>query len=261
MKYGVCTGVDRPENVFIAKKAGFDYIECGFSGLARESDEVFEAFAAALRENDIRCEAANGFFPRDYKLIGPDSDPAMLAAYIRKGMERGSKIGLKTVVLGSGRARDIPENTGFAAAFSALADFIGNIAAPIASLYGVEIVIEPLRADESTIIHTVTEGVMLAAASGAENVSGLADLYHMLGANDTNGDILALKGNIKHGHISNPRGTNGFKRIYPADASEFDYRGFVNALREAGCERCSVEANCSDFAADAPKAAAVLKSL
>ena len=149
----------------------------------------------------------------------------------------------------------------FAEAYKQLVYFLGEVAAPIAAKYGVTMVTEPLRKDETNIIHTVKEGVMLGAATGKSNVGGLGDIYHMLGAGDTCEDVKELKGNLLHAHISNPVGKDGRKRLYPASAEEFDYKGFLEALIFAGCERCSVEANCIDFAAEAPVTAKLLKSL
>ena len=48
MRYGSCMGIGDYENVKIAKDAGFDYIECGFCALSRESDELFENFKNAI---------------------------------------------------------------------------------------------------------------------------------------------------------------------------------------------------------------------
>lgn len=261
MRYGVCSGLDKAARVKLIKKSGFDYIETGFSGLSRESDEVFEAFKAALLENDIRCEAANGFFPRDYLILDKDFDAAKFETYIENGMKRGAEIGLKTVVFGSGKARAIPDGMSYTEAFSRLARFLGETVSPIAEKYGVTVVIEPLRKDESNIINTVKEGVILALMSGKANIAGLGDIYHMIGAGDTYDDIVQLSGSIKHAHISNPVGKNGDKRCYPLDKDEFDYKGFVDALTKAGCTRCSIEAGTDDFDTEIVAAGKVLKSI
>ena len=44
MRYGMCMGIDSPQNVKTAKDAGFDYMECGFSLLSRADEEMFEKF-------------------------------------------------------------------------------------------------------------------------------------------------------------------------------------------------------------------------
>ena len=261
MRYGVCRGITEYEDIKTIKEAGFDYVECGFCGLSRESDEVFESFKAALKKNNIKCEAANGFIPKDLPLIGDGYDKEKTAAYIENGMKRGAEIGLKVVVFGSGRAREVPENVSYAEGFRQLGVFLNDVVSPLAEKYGITVAIEPLRMQECNIINTVKEGTMLAVLSGKDNIACLADIYHMLFANDTYDDIRQLKGSLKHAHISNPTPADGSRRTYPASLDEYDYQGYIDALNYAGCERCSVEAGCEDFATDAVLAGKLLKSL
>lgn len=262
MRYGVCFGVEAFDRVKTAKAAGFDFIECGFANLSRFDNSRFQSFKNALEENNILCEAANCFIPSDYRLTGNDiSDKKELCEYIEKGMARGEQIGLKIVVFGSGGARNLPDGFSFKKGFLQLRDFLRDIASPIAENHGITVVTEPLRFCESNIINTVSESVMLAAATECGNIAGLADIFHMVNSGDAYDNIRRLKGEIVHSHISCPLSRDNMKRIYPSDINEFDYRGFIDALREAGCERCSVEAKCSDFEKDAFAAAAVLKAL
>ena len=69
MRFGMCMGVESPEYIKLIKESGYDYVECGFGGLSRADDAVFESFKAALIENGMKCEAANSFFPGDYPII------------------------------------------------------------------------------------------------------------------------------------------------------------------------------------------------
>lgn len=261
MKYGVCFGIETPERVEIAKRAGFDYVECGFCSLSRAEDSVFEAYKNALEENGLECIAANGFLPGDLALLPDTYDEAAVSAYIEKGMQRGAQIGLKKIAFGSSKARKVPEGMNYGVAFRRLGEILHDVISPLAEKYGITIVTEPLRKDECNIINTIKEGVMLGIQSGKENISTLADVYHMVGEGDTMEDLRQLKGCIKHGHISNPVSSKGFKRDFPADVNEFDYQGFVDALAYAGCDTCSIEANCEDFEAETLLAGKVLKSL
>ena len=261
MRYGMCMQIDSPERVEVVKNAGFDYIECGFCKLSRAEDEVFEMFKAALVKNDIKCEAANGFLPKDIPLIGDEYDEKKTVDYIEKGMKRGAEIGLKTVVFGSSGARKVPEGVSYAEGFRQLGEVLKNVISPLAKKYGITIVMEPLRKDECNIINTIKEGTMLAVLSGADNVHCLADIYHMIGEGDTLDDVKQLKGSLKHSHISNPVSKKGLKRDFPADVSEYDYKGFIEAMEFAGCNTCSVEAQCVDFDSETMAAGKVLKSL
>ena len=259
MRYGMCTGIEFPERVKVIADAGFDYVECGYCNLSRADDSVFESFKKALEENNIKCEAANGFLPKDLPIINGDMEK--IAAYIENGMKRGVQIGLKKIVFGSSVARTVPESVSYAEGFRQLGEFLKNVVSPLAEKYGMMIVTEPLRKDECNIINTVKEGVMLAVLSGRDNIAGLADIYHMIGEGDTFEDVKQLTGSIKHAHICNPYTKKNLKRDFPSDINEFDYQGFVDALAFAGCETCSVEAQCIDFNTEAAAAGMLLKSL
>lgn len=249
MRYGMCMGIDSPQNVKIAKDAGFDYMECGFSLLARADEKMFNDFKDALTANNIACEASNCFMPGDLPIIGHDYYAEEYTDYIEKGMKRGSEIGMKYIVFGSSAARSIPESFSYAEGIKQLGDFLGNVASPIAEKYEMTVVIEPLRKNETNVINTIKEGTMLAVLSGKDNIACLVDMYHMVG--DTNDDIRQLKGSIRHAHFSNPISKNNLKRVFPKSFDEYDYRSFIDALEFAGCERCSVEARCVDYATEA----------
>ena len=251
MKIGVCFSLDLPAQVKPSKEAGFDYVECSFQSLVRAPEAAYEAYRKALKENSIPCEAANCFLPGELSVIGEDYKRDEMKDYIRRGMERGVGVGLKTVVFGSGWARRLPEGVPFREGFSQLADFLGTVAAPIAGEFGVTVAVEPLRRDECNMIHTLDEGAALVLLSGAKEIGLLADVYHMWGAGDTFETVRSMKGLLRHGHVSNPLPANkADKRTFPHAPDEFDYAGFFDALKAAGAERCSIEARVFDFPAE-----------
>ena len=253
MKFGFCIGGD-VERVRIASAVGADYVETGFEVLARDDGTEYDAFRAALEQYSLKCESANCFIPGGMKLTGENVDYEKIGKYVDRGMDRGKEIGLKTVVFGSGGARSVPESFPFDRAFRQLVYFLREIAGPIGEKYGINVVVEPLC--DCNIIKTAKEGVMLAAAADRPNVFGLVDLFHMAKMQDNVENIRDLKGMIGHAHIAEPS-----RRVYPKDASEYDYKSFIDALEYAGCPRCSVEAGSSDFAADAPAAIQLLRIL
>ena len=261
MRLGVCTALEAPGNVALAAAAGFQYVECSFQSLSRASDEAYAAFADALKAAGIGNEAANCFIPGDLAIIGRDYRSEAMRAFIDKGMRRGAGLGLKTVAFGSSGARRLPDGVPFSEGLRQLADFLGEVVSPIAAKYGVCVAVEPLRRDECNIIHTLEEGAALAVMAGKDNIGLLADLYHMLEAKDGDRDVRAMKGTLMHGHISYPlKDERGTKRTFPKNADEYDYRGFLLALEDAGVERVSIEAGCYDFAAEIGKAGEALRA-
>ena len=262
MRFGVCLNLEDKEQIKAVKDAGFDYVECNFAQLSRADDGVFELFVKNLEETEIACEGANCFIPGDLPIIGTDYARDEMKEFLEKGMSRGEKVGMKAVVFGSGGARRLPDGFSFSKGVEDLVGFLRNVVAPIAESHGITVTIEPLRRNETNMIHTLDEGAMLASFVGRKGVACLADLYHMWGIGDSFDDIRRLRGCIKHAHLANPVKPDGSRnRAFPKDKDEFDYAGFFEALEFAGCERCSIEAERKDFIADTVTAGKVLKEL
>lgn len=260
MRFGICRGLNDFEAFSSAVVAGVDYLETGFGCLVDYDDAKFSDCKAMLDSLDFKCVAANGFIPGDMKLVGDSVDYGAIAEYLDKGFERAAALGIEKIVLGSGKARSFNEGFSSEKAKEQLAYLLSEFASPRAKKIGAIIVLEPLRFNESSMLHTVAEGVEIAALSGADNVFSLADLYHVYGNNDSICGMTEFKGKVRHSHIAEP-----VARRYPmgTDKEEviYIYREFLNSLELAGCETCSIEAHTDDFSADIKPAIELLKSL
>ncbi len=253
MKLGACCGITAFEKQDILQDNGFDYFEANFGDVVSLEDAEVDEVIAHITKRGFSCEACNCFFPKSIPLTGNDVDYDMVTEYLEKGMERAQRIGIKSVVFGSSGARNFPEGFTFTEAYKQLIVFLRDYAGPIAAKYGVNIAIEPLTVGETNIIFTVRDGVALAVASGAPNVKGLGDNYHMCNNGDSEEDIRNMPGMVIHSHVS-----NGKTRKYPRRDDGFDYKPFFDALKFASCERCSIEGRADDFPNDVPEAYAVL---
>ena len=253
MKIGVCGGFDR---IAITAACGYDYIETNFKDLAKSSEEDFQKFLTALKDNNLACEAANCFLPGELKVTGENIDYEALKDYLSVGYKRAAEAGIKVVVFGSGGARHIPDGYSYKAAINDIIKFMKEYAAPMAAEYGIELVFEPLRKKETNIINTIKEGAMLASAINLPNVGTLGDLFHMYVEGDTYDDVRELKGIFRHAHMSYPESID--KRVYMKESDDFDYKGFFEALKYVGCERVSIEAGTDDFETDAREAIKVI---
>lgn len=247
MRYGVCIGSDASK-IKTAKEAGFDYVEGCFDLLTKD-EENYGRYYDELVKNGIKCESVNCFLPGQLKTTGPEVDWFALSEYIEKGMSKAEKLGIETVVYGSGGSKQVPEGFPFAEAYRQIVYFLKEIAAPAAEKYGITVVVEPLW--DCNIIQRVKEGVIVSSLADNAHIAGLGDLFHMEKTGDTSKDITDCAGSIKHAHIAHPG-----DRKYPSPDDGYDYKEFIGALEKAGCPRCSVEAGTDDFAADAVKAAA-----
>src|SRR5947207_4587209 len=106
VQVGYCTSV---KNIGAAKAAGFDYIEVGTSEIAALSDADFEKTLQEVARVGLPVPAANLFLPSTLKATGPAVDQEQQLAYVRKAFERLSRLGVQTVVFGSGGARRVPD--------------------------------------------------------------------------------------------------------------------------------------------------------
>lgn len=260
MRIGVCRGLDDFDAIRYASEAGVDYFETGFGCLASFSDEKIKECKDVLESYSLNCIASNGFIPGDMKLVGDDVDYVALSEYIDRGFTRAEKLGIKKVVLGSGKARSFDEGFPLEKAKEQLAFFLGEYAAPRAEKAGAIIVIEPLRFCESTMIYTVSDGVEIARMTDKENVKTLADLYHVYGNNDSIENIGEYKGQLYHAHIAQP-----VSRNYPSASDDEDikriYKDFFVALEKCGCDTCSIEARTDDFKKDIFDSVKLIKEL
>ncbi len=261
MRFGVCCGIDNEERVRVAAESGFDYIESGFQLLANATEQQLAEWEEREKKYNILCEAVNCFLPGSLPVTGDNVDYDAVKEFVARGMKNCARMGVKIVVFGSSGARSIPAGYSWARAVTQMTCFLREIACVEAAKYGITVVTEPLCKLETNVINTVKEGVMLALLTDRENVSGLADIYHMYLSGDTNEDLELVKDSITHAHISYPKGKEGKKRVFPATAEEYDYKSFVDILEAGACQRISIEADCFDFSVDAPIAAKLLKSL
>ncbi len=260
MKIGVCRGLDDFDAIKNGVNAGVDYLETGFGCLAGFSDEKFQESQAYLKDAGLECIAANGFIPGDMKLVGNDVDYVALSEYIDRGFNRAEKLGVKTIVLGSGKARSFDEGFPLEKAKEQLAFFLSEYAAPRAERAGAIIVMEPLRFCESTMLYTVNDGIEIAEMCGKSNVKTLVDLYHVYGNDDSIDGIAECYGKVCHAHIAQPI-TRNYPSVDDADEVKAIYRKFFDALKSCGCNTCSIEARTDNFGKDIVDSIKLIKEL
>lgn len=253
MKFGVCCSPNI-EKIAVLERAGFDYYETNLTNISAMTGEAFETFLADAATVSIPCEASNCFIPGDYKISIPGADTTKLREYAKTALERAARLGVRSVVFGSGGARRIPIDMRKEDGQDKIVAFLRDIVGPEADKYGIRIAVEPLNSKEDNAINSVLEGVSVARRTQCKNVRTLADIYHMLLDNDPIEALANYPGDIIHAHISSP------SRKFPRNDDGYSYTPFLNALVEAGCERCSVEAETDDFEGDVYKSLAVLRA-
>jgi D-psicose/D-tagatose/L-ribulose 3-epimerase len=250
-KVGYCASLAEIDAV---KSAGFDYIELRTSEIAALSDADYEKLAEKLKRLELPVPVTYLFIPADIKLTGPQVNKDLQMDYVRKALDRVSKLGTSTVVLGSGQARRYPEGFSKEEAFRQLVDFCKRLG-PEARKRNITIAIEPLRKEESNIINNLAEGLQLVKAVHDSNIQLNVDYYHLAMEKEDPVVILEAKDYVRHVHTANPQG-----RVFPLKWEEYNYAPFYESLRKIGYDKeISIEAQTKDFQHEAPQAIALVR--
>ena len=258
MKFGACCSADI-DKVRILKQLGYDYAEGGCGAIASLTDEEFEKYLAEFKIINFPMPVANGFFPPEIKLAGPQSNKESIRQYLNLLFKRTDALGIDKIIFGSGGARSIPDSMTLQDGLNEIIWDLENIICPMASEHNVTVVIEPLRKEECNIFNTVKKSVEIIEKLKISNLKVLADVYHMVCMNEPLNSISGLKGVLVHAHTSNPVG-GSIRRLYPAPNDGFNQKDFISVLKTAGVESCSVEAGTDDFYNDAKTALPVLNA-
>ncbi len=238
------------------KAAGFDFAEVGLRDVVALADPDFDKLLARLRDLKLPVRAAINFLPPDLKVVGPDADPARQKEYLGRAFARAQKLGLHTVVFGSGRSRRAPDGVAPRAAFDQLVDF-GKRAAREAARHEITIAIESLGPDETNTINSVQQAIELVKAVAHPSFRLVVDYYHFTLAKEDPAVILQTGKYLHHTRIANPAG-----RAFPLDAAESDYATFFRNLRQIGYRGgVGIEARSGTLAQDGPRSATLLRAL
>lgn len=249
---GVCTGIEDAEKIM---DAGGSYVEIGISRflMPESPDSAFADNLALAKASPLPVVSGNGFFPGDLHLTGPEADMERAVAYARKAFERGAMIGMQYFVLGSGRARSIPEGFDRAEGRAQFVELCKKIA-PYAEKAGITIVIEPLRSQETNFINTVHEGYEIVREVGHPALCVLADFYHMTQESEGPESIIEAGAALRHCHIAEDEG-----RQAPGTGGQ-DFTPYFKALKAIGYKgNISIECRWNDIDSQMAPAIAEMK--
>jgi sugar phosphate isomerase/epimerase len=262
MRIGYCTNliatqIDGTGSEWIEKgqENGFDYVELPLAQMVDLNDEEFSSLKEKVGSSGLKCEACNNFFPGSIRLTGNAVDYGKIEEYLDKALGGAAQLGVKVIVLGSPKSKNVPEGYPMDKAWSQLVELLRYID-PLVRTKGITIVIEPLNKGECNIINTAAEGLQLVKAVDRENIKLLVDYYHLVMEKEDPEIILRAGSYIKHVHFANPAG-----RVYPAEKVD-GYIRFMDLLKRIGYEgRISVEAYTKDFCHDAKRSVEILRQL
>lgn len=236
MKLGVCCSIDRWN---LLRENGYDYAEFYFANITRAEESDFRKMQETRKAAEIDIEACNGFFPADFCLLGENKTPLdTIREYAEKGFYRIKTLGAEIAVVGSGKARNIPENMEKERAeeeFITLLNLLGDLA----KKNDIRLTVEPLRYKETNFINTVADGYDISCRTGNDNIGTIADFFHFFCNNETLDIFPKIKDRLFHTHLARPN----LDRKVPTEEDRETCQLWANSLREIGYNgRVTIEA-------------------
>lgn len=258
MKFRISSCAPLEAAPIVAENGGM-YVEPGFAVVTMMTPEQYREKSAILRSTGLRALAMNSMLPGNFKLYGDANDDAAVCDFVKAGMDRAEELGCEVVVMGSGTARNIPEGLTRAQASERLAALLGKFC-EIAAPHHIKIAVEPLRAEETNFIHTVSDAAeLIRYLPECRNLGINPDLYHMLCGNEPLSDLVRYRDHVFHAHMCRP------DRYMPVEHNEEEdaiYESFMRTLDEAGYHaEISIEGISKSLADDLPRALPLLRSI
>ena len=237
--FGACRG---PKDVALMKSVGYDFWEWGAGAafVPEQDEEAWKRQRDLILSQPLPLRSCNGFLPGKFRLTGPAADHAPALAYAETVLRRADEVGVKTVVFGSGGARNVPgdylakdrkDQPDVEKGARQYADFCRALCARTSDLSTVQVVIEPLRPNESNIINFVWQGVQIVEDVGSPRLRQLADIYHMMMGRECADSIVRAGDLLKHCHVAD-YGTRRFPGHDPAVTDRL--RPYFDALKKIG---------------------------
>ena len=274
-KYGkahILFGACRPlKDAKLLKAHGYDFIETGAAAafIPTKSDEEWKKQKDVILNCGLPLRSCNGFIPGTFRLTGPNADFEPALKYAETVLRRADEVGTKAIVFGSGGARNVPGDICGPKEQKPLpekgveqyTEFCKILCKRVEDLQTVQIVIEPLRPNESNIINYVWQGMQIVREVNHPRLQELADIFHMICGKESACSLIDAGCHLKHCHIA-CKETRQYPGYRPDDAEIF--KPYFDALKKIGyCGGVSCECGWKDikFEDGLDKALALMKSL
>ena len=168
-----------PKAAKLVAEAGFPALEISPWIQMTPTRAALVDLKRSLRRNGLAFSGFTAIYPPEMQLASPSALARRRnALYTKRLIELTNDLGGRSIVWGSGRARNIPKGVPFKKGYRWLIELL-KTSGLLAGQRGVKIAIEPLNRFESNIIHNAKEALLLARSVGCENVGIVYDTYHV----------------------------------------------------------------------------------
>lgn len=243
MKFGHC--IKTVSDIEAVKAAGYDFFEFAAFAVASMTDSEFDRLCLRSHESALPCLGFNSFSSGTPRIVGPGFSAEAVADYAGLLCRRGARLGIRSIGIGSPKARNLPEGFPVQEADAQLLQFL-RIVADCAAPYGISILLEALQDQLCSYINTTVQALEIVRRAGIGNLGIVLDFYHAFCMGEDLSVVPIAAPLIRHTHIST-RG-EGLSRGVPQMEELALYRDILRALKSAGYDgTLSMEPDSFDY--------------
>lgn len=255
MRFGICAPYDA---VAQFQDISFDYLEENVQRflMPEQPQEQFENHLQQARLLPVSIEAANSLLPAALKIVATPTqtvDYPRIERYMKTALQRAEQVGIRVLVFGSGDARACPPGYSREEATRQIGEHFARWCT-WAKVYDVQLVLEPLRYEETNTLNTVAESGAFVSQLTNSGARLLADIYHMACNNENATDMLTWSMLLSHVHVAEKQ-----ERAAPGRYGE-NFQPYFTALKQGGYDsRISIECRWQNLEQEANRGIAVLR--
>ena len=207
-------------------EAGYNFAELNIPEIANLTFSELQSLQQKIREA-IPVPIASCLLPTTEPLFfTKEFRPESLRTYLENACKKTAQLGIHAVILGNGKARSLLSEEDLQRE-EVFLDTI-RLIAEIAGKNGQELILETLSPQYSNYINTIEQAVQIIKKAEISNIFTMADLRHMVRANDPFENIERYISYIHHLHIDYPLSYP--ERLYPSTEDDYDYSKYLKVI-------------------------------
>ena len=170
--------------------------------------------------------------PADVRVTQKGFNIYVWMEHLKNAASRMAELGCRKLVWSDGRARVLPVEGGITGLKEQVLQFLHMLCA-VAAEFDMTVLVEPLSSRRTNFLNTMKEINDFLPRVGKENLSSLISLRELDQIDLSLSDVPKYRQLIDHVQMENPLSFEG-PRICPRPNDGYEYRPFVQALKEIG---------------------------
>lgn len=229
MEFGSNAKTDEIDILF---RAGYHIAEFSGKEIAIMSEENFAHLHSKLEEYGIHCVGFNAYCPKEIVIAGPGYNREATKTYAKLLAERGKRLGIRQIGVGSPFSRQLPAGYDRDLAFEQVREFLVD-SAEIFNPYGIKVGLEALGSCYCNCVNTCQEALTIVQSLKNPGIGLILDFYNMEQEGEADRELDTLIPHILHVHISDDD-NDPFRRAAIKTEKYAIHQKRIRRLREAG---------------------------